>query len=112
MRPLSAASLCLTRPKSMARTSPALLPAAFQNPHHRAYGVPIPRRRRHAEQLVNFAQIADGFHMATVYSEDKLALRRDDAHEPLSVWWKCDGQRDPEASGFRQDAHESNDVRA
>jgi hypothetical protein len=54
----------------------------------------------------------DGLHVAAVHSKDELVSRPDDSHEPLSVGRECDRQRGAEASGFRQDTHESNDVAA
>ena len=85
---------------------------AFQDPHDRNYCVPIPCRRWHTEQFVDLAKIADRFHMTTVDSEDESILRRDDSQEPLPVGRKCDWNGRPDAAGLRQDAHESNDIRA
>src|SRR5260370_14234611 len=59
-----------------------------------------------------FCRVADGLHVPTVHTKDELVLRRDYTHEPLPVGRKCDWQGGAEASGFRQDAHESNDVAA
>src|ERR1041385_138086 len=85
---------------------------AFQDPHDRNDGVPIPCRRRRAEQLIDLAKIADGFHVTTVEPEDESLLRGDHTQEPFAVRGKCDGKRTPEAGGFRQDADEANDIRA
>src|ERR1035437_5871853 len=85
---------------------------AFQDPHDCNYCVPIPCRRWHTEQFVDLAKIADRFHMTTVDSEDESILRRDDSQEPLPVGRKCDWNGRPDAAGLRQDAHESNDIRA
>src|SRR5262249_4805532 len=85
---------------------------AFQNPHDCKYCVPIPRRRRYTEQFVDLAEIADSFHVTAVHSEDELVFRTDKPHEPLPVWRKCDWKGRPDAAWFRQDAHESNDIRA
>src|SRR5438093_13365887 len=85
---------------------------AFQDPHDRNYGVPIPCRRRHTEQFVDLAKIADRFHVTTVHSEDESVLRRDNSQEPLPVWRKCDWNESTDAAGFRQDAHESNHIMA
>src|SRR5437667_115727 len=92
--------------------SAALLPLAFQNPHDRNYGVPIPCRRRHAEQFVDLAKIPDRLHVTTVHSEDESAFRCDNAQQPLPTWRKGDWNGSPDAAGFRQNAHESNDIRA
>jgi hypothetical protein len=92
--------------------SAAVLPLAFQNPHDRNDRVPISCRRRHTEQFVDLAKIADRFHVTTVHSEDESVLRRDNSQEPLPLRRKCDWNRRLDAAGFRQDAHESNKVRA
>jgi len=88
----------------------AFLALAFQNPHDGDDGVPIPCRRRHTEQFVNLAKIADRFHVATVHSEDESVFRRDNSHEPLPAWGKCAWNGSQAAAGFRQDAHESNNI--
>src|SRR2546426_2565977 len=85
---------------------------AFQNPHDRNYCVPIACRRRHAEQCVDLAKIADRFHVTTVHSEDESVFRRDNSQKPLPTWRKRDWNGSPDAAGSRQDAHESNDIRA
>jgi hypothetical protein len=90
----------------------AFLRLAFQDPYDRNYCVPIPCRRWHTEQFVDLAKIADRFHMTTVDSEDESILRRDDSQEPLPVERKCGWNGRPDAAGLRQDAHESNDIRA
>src|SRR2546428_1371279 len=89
-----------------------LLPLAFQNPHDRDYGVPIPCRRRYAAQFVDLAKIADRFHVTTVNSEDEAVFRRDKSQQPRPTWRKCDWNGSPDPAGFRQDAHESNNIRA
>src|SRR5437667_3653107 len=88
--------------------SAALLPLAFQNPDDRNYCVPIPCRRRHAEQFVDLAKIADRFHVTTVHSENESVFRCNNSQKPLPPWRKRDWNGSPDAAGFRQDAHESN----
>src|SRR5205809_1968703 len=85
---------------------------AFQNPHDRDYGVPIPCRRRYAAQFVDLAKIADRFHVTTVHSEDESVFRRDKSQQPRPTWRKGDWNGSPDPAGSRQDAHESNDIRA
>ena len=46
---------------------------AFQNPHDRKDCVPVACGRRHTEQLVHLAEIADRFHVTAVLSEDESA---------------------------------------
>ena len=87
-------------------------PRSFQNPHDRNYCAPIPCRRRHTEQFVDLAKIADRFHVTTVHSKDESVFGRDNSQEPLLTWRKCDWNGSPGAAGFRQDAHESNNIRA
>src|SRR5687768_15199399 len=112
------ASSCARRRKSRtsgcrtASKSAAFLPLAFQNPHDRKYCVPVPCRRRHTEQLVDLAKIADRFHVATVHSEDESVSPRDNSQEPLPAWRKCDWNGGPDPAGFGQDAYESNSIRA
>src|SRR5215472_10827983 len=43
----------------------------FQNSHDSGDGVPISRSCGHAEQFVNLAEIADGFHLAAIHSQHK-----------------------------------------
>ena len=50
--------------------------------------------------------------MTTVHSEDETVFLRDNSHEPLPAWRKCDWKGSPDAAGFRQDAYESNGIRA
>ena len=50
--------------------------------------------------------------MTTVHSEDESAFRCDNAQQPLPTWRKRDWNGSPDAAGFRQNAHESNDIRA
>ena len=85
---------------------------AFQNPHDRDYCVPIPCRRRYAAQFVDLAKIADRFHVTTVHSEDESVFRRDKSQQPRPTWRKGDWSGSPDPAGSRQDAHESNDIRA
>src|SRR2546425_5541287 len=92
-------------------SSGALLPLAFQDPHDRNYGVPIPCRRRCAKQFVDLAKIADRFHVTTVHSEDESVFGRNNSQKPLPTWRKCDWNGGPDAAGVRQDAHESNNIR-
>ena len=94
------------------RSPLAVLPLAFQQLHDRNYCVPIPGRRRHPEQSVELAKIADRLHVTTVHSEDESVFRRDNAQQPLPTWRKSDRKGRPDAAGFRQDAHESNNIRA
>ena len=94
------------------RRSEAFLSFVFQNPHDGHDGVPVSRRRGHAEQFVELAQVADRFHVPAVHSEDESLLRCDDAQEPFAVARKADGQRSLNAAGFGEDAHEANDVGA
>src|SRR3989449_7601331 len=89
-----------------------LLPLAFQDPHDRNDCVPIPCRRRYAAQVVDLAKIADRFHVTTVHSEDEAVFRRDNSQQPRPTWRKCDWNGSPDPAGFRQDAHESNNIRA
>ncbi len=88
------------------------LVVAFQNPHDGDYGVPIPCCRLHTEQFVDLTKIADRFHVATVHSEDESVFRRDNSHEPLPARRKRAWNGSQAAVGFRQDAHESNNIRA
>src|SRR5207244_1628920 len=44
--------------------------------------------------------------------EDEAVLRRDNSQQPRPTWRKCDWKGSPDPAGFRQDAHESNHVRA
>ncbi len=90
----------------------AFLSLIFQKPHDGKDGVPVACSCRHTEQLVDLAKIADRFHVATVDSEDESVFRRDNSHEPLFLGRKCDWQDSPEASGSRQDTHESNCIGA
>src|SRR5438445_3202482 len=94
------------------RSPLAVLPLAFQQLHNRNYWVPIPGRRREPEQFVELAKIADRLHVTTVHSEDESVVRCDHSYEPLPTWRKCDWNGSPHAAGFRQDAHESNNIRA
>ena len=90
----------------------AFLSVIFQNPHDGKDGVPVACSCRHTEQLVDLAKIADRLHVATVDSEDESVFRRYNSHEPLDLGRKCDWQDSPEASGSRQDTHESNYIGA
>src|SRR2546427_3724626 len=92
--------------------SAASLPLAFQNPHDRNDCVPIPGRRRHAEQFVDPAKVPDRFHVTTVDSEDESVLRRDNSQQPRPTWGKYDWNGSPDPARSRQDAHESNNIRA
>src|SRR5207247_9726058 len=85
---------------------------AFQDPHDRNYGVPIPCRRRHAEQFVDLAKIADRFHVTTVHSEDESVFRPDDSHQPPPTWGKGDWNGSLAAPGVRKNAHEWHNIRA
>jgi hypothetical protein len=77
---------------------------------HREYRVPITRRRRRAEQLVDLAQIPDRLHVASIHAEDKSFLTGDHAHEPFAVRGKPERNCRRAPPGFRQDAHEANHV--
>ncbi len=85
--------------------------SAFQNADDRDYCVPVACCRWRTEQFVDLAKIANRLHVTTIPAEDKSVLRRDNAHEPLAVWRKCDWTEDPNAAGFREDANESNSIR-
>src|SRR5437773_10051359 len=101
-----------TRRNGRSPGSAAFLPLAFQNPHDRNYGVPIPCRRRHAEQFVDLAKTADRFHVTTVHSEDESVFRADDSHQPPPTWGKGDWNGSLAAPGVRKNAHESHNIRA
>jgi hypothetical protein len=96
----------------MASTAFAFLALALQNSHDGDYGVPIPCRRGHAEQFVDLPKIANRFHVTTVHSEDESVFRCDNSHEPLPARRKRAWNGSQAAVGFRQDAHESNNIRA
>ena len=85
---------------------------AFQNPHDRKDCVPVACGRRHTEQLVHLAEIADRFHVATIHSKDETVLRCDYSHEPLPPWRKRASNISRAAAVSGQDAHESNDIGA
>src|SRR5438093_3626654 len=55
---------------------------AFQYPHDRKDYVPVSCGRRHTEELVDLAKIADRLHVATVHSKDESVFRSDNSHEP------------------------------
>src|SRR5580692_5814008 len=95
---------CLLRIRASAR-------ATLQNSHDRSYRVPVSGRSWHAIQFVDLAKIADGLHVATVHSENKLPRGRNHPHQPLSVGGKRDGKRRPDALGFRKDTHEPDNIR-
>jgi len=92
--------------------SAALLLLAFQNPHDCDDRVPIAGRRRHTEQSVEPAKIADRPHVTTVHSEDEALVGRDDSHEPLPARRKLDRKGSADAAGLRQDTDEANSIRA
>ena len=89
-----------------------MLPLAFQNPHDRKYRVPIACRRRHTEQSVEPAKIADRPHVTTVHPEDEALVGRDDSHEPLPAGRKLDRKGSADAAGLRQDTDEANSIEA
>jgi len=89
-----------------------LFPLAFQNPHNGKDRVPVACGCWHTKELIDPTKIADGLHVPTVHTKDKFIVRSDYSHEPLAVGGKCDWEGCAEASGSRQDAHESNDVGA
>src|ERR1017187_1128777 len=82
----------------------------FQNPHDREDCVPVACGRRHTEQPVDLAEIADRPHVATVHSKDESVFRGNNSHEPLPAWRKCEGNISRAPARSRQDAHESNDI--
>jgi hypothetical protein len=82
----------------------------FQNLHDRKDRVPVACGCWHTEELVDPIKILDGLHVPTVHTKDKPIPRRNYSHEPLPIGRKCGWQGCAEASGSRQDAHESNDV--
>src|SRR4051812_881701 len=85
--------------------------ALFQNPHDRDDRAPTPRRRWHTVQFVDLAQVADRLHVTTVHPEHEWSIRGHHPHQPLAVGRKYDWKRRSDAAGFRQDAHESNNIR-
>src|SRR5215467_5453088 len=101
-----------THARRASRNLAAVPPLTLQNPNDRRYCVPVPRRRRRTEEFVDLAKIADRFHVTAIHSEHELVFRPDDSHQPLSIRRKCDWKGSPDASGLRQDADESNNVRA
>ena len=88
------------------------LSLVLQDPHDRNYCVPIPCRRRNAVKLIDFTKIGDRLHVATVYSKHELPFRFDHAHQPFPFRGILDRKRRPNATGFGQDAYESNNIRA
>jgi hypothetical protein len=50
--------------------------------------------------------------VTTVHAEDEATLGREDPHEPLVARRKRDRNGDDRTGGFRQDAHEPDDIRA
>src|SRR5262249_15478929 len=69
--------------------------------------VPIARRRRHPENLVDLAQVADRLHVAPVLTEDEAVVASDDSNEP-AVGGKIERKRREDSRALRQNAHEAN----
>src|SRR5690348_9078181 len=63
----------------------SVLLLTFQNPYNRNNRVPIPGRRRATEEFIQLAQIADGFHVPAIHSEDELLIRSDNPHQPFPL---------------------------
>src|SRR5215472_5503916 len=55
--------------------------------------IPIARRRRHAENLVHLAQVANRLHVAPVLTEDEAVVSGDDSNEPAAVGGKIQRKR-------------------
>ena len=57
----------------------------LQNAHDGGDCVPVARCCGGAVELVDLAEVADGFHMAAVHAEDELAFAGQYTHEPLAL---------------------------
>src|SRR5215469_18779891 len=82
----------------------------FQDSGDSGDGVPIPRGCACAEESIDLAKAGNRPHVPAVHSENEAALGRNNPHQPFAIRRKSDWKRWPEATGFRQDAHEPNRV--
>src|SRR4051812_37090992 len=55
----------------------------FQSSYNRRDRVPVARRHGHAEDFLELAKVADGFHLAAVQAADKLTAAGEDLQTPL-----------------------------
>ena len=58
---------------------------AAKNFHDFFDRVPIARRDRHTELLLDLAEVADRFHLAAIETEDEAVLDSNDLQQPVVV---------------------------
>src|SRR5438132_11348941 len=74
--------------------------------------VPIARGGGHAEELLDFAEVADRFHLPTIQTQNKSVFDRNDLQQPLIVRGQTERKRRQRLKSFRQHVHEPRYVRA
>jgi hypothetical protein len=79
----------------------------FQDADDGGDRVPVACGRGAGEEFVDASEIADGLHVTAVDAEDELALRGEDADEPVTLRRKADREGCVDSSGFGEDADEA-----
>jgi len=74
--------------------------------------VPIARGRRHAQELLDLAQVADRLHLPSIQTQDELVLDRNDLQEPVIVRGQTERKRRRRAKSLVLHIHEARYVRA
>ena len=55
--------------------------------------VPIARGSGHTQLFLNFAEVADRFHLPPIDTENESVFNRDDLEQPVAVRWQADRKR-------------------
>jgi hypothetical protein len=74
--------------------------------------VPVACRRGRTQEFLDFAEVADRFHLPTIQTQDESVLDRNDLQQPVIVWRQTQRERWRRAEWFMQHIYEPGYVRA
>ena len=75
-------------------------------------GIPVSRRRRDTQELLDLAEVTDRFHLASIQTQDEFFSDRNNFQQPLILRREAERQRRRRCNSFRRHADESSDVRS
>ena|SRR5436190_14228997 len=79
----------------------------IENFHNFLYCIPIARSGWHTEELLDFAEVTDRFHLSTIETQDESVLNGDYFQQPVVTRGEIKRKRRWRGESFGQHVHES-----